>query len=317
MHQISIGEYKRMYPDMSVNIGGLQLKNPVLLASGTCGYGAEIGDLVDLSALGGIVIKGLSLKPRQGNPPPRIAETPCGLLNSIGLENVGIDAFIRDKLPWLRNIGTKVIANILGSSQEEYANLARRIDNTDGIDAIEVNISCPNVKAGGLAAGSDPDTAAAVTRAVKSVTGLPVIVKLSPNVTDIIRIAKAVVLAGADAISLINTILGMAIDIKNRRPALGNVIGGLSGPAIKPIALRMVWEVAGTVNVPVIGIGGIVSPEDALEFFMAGASAIEVGTATLIKPSVAIDIITGIRDYMAKNNLQRVDDLPILRNKIT
>ncbi|MGC8736379.1 MAG: dihydroorotate dehydrogenase [Dissulfurimicrobium sp.] len=301
-------------PDMSVDVGGLKLKNPVLLASGTCGYGVEIGDLIDLSALGGIVVKGLSLKPRQGNPPPRIAETPCGLLNSIGLENIGIEAFIRDKLPWLRKINTRVIVNILGNSQEEYASLARRIDGTDGIDAIEVNISCPNVLAGGLAIGADPNAAAGVTRAVKAATGLPVIVKLSPNVTDIVEIARAVTAAGADAISLINTPLGMAIDIDKRRPALGNVVGGLSGPAIKPIALRMVWQVAGAIDVPIIGIGGISSASDALEFLMAGASAIEVGTATLVKPSVAIDIIAGVRDYMKKNNFLRIDDLPIPRD---
>lgn len=303
-----------MSPNMSVDVGGLKLKNPVLLASGTCGYGAEIVDLVDLDALGGIVVKGLSLKPMQGNPPPRIAETPCGLLNSIGLENIGIEAFIRDKLPWLKKINTKIIVNILGNSQEEYANLARRIDGTDGIDAIEVNISCPNVKTGGLAIGSDPNAAAGVTREVKAATGLPVIVKLSPNVTDIVEIARAVTLAGADAVSLINTPLGMAIDIKNRRPALGNTLGGLSGPAIKPIALRMVWQVAGAVDVPIIGIGGITTPEDALEFFMAGATAIEIGTATLIKPSAAIDIIRGIKDYMKENNFQTVNNLSIRHN---
>ncbi len=300
-------------PDLHVDLAGLRLKNPVLLASGTCGYGVEISDLVDLNMLGGIVVKGLSLTPRPGNPPPRIVETPCGVLNSIGLENIGIDAFARDKLPLLKGFDTKVIANIFGETVDEYAALARKIDRIDGISAIEVNISCPNVKAGGAAFGANPEAAAAVTRAVRAGTGLPVIVKLSPNVTDIVEIATAVEAAGADAVSLINTLLGMSIDVKKRRPALKNVFGGLSGPAIKPVALRMVWQAAGTLKIPVIGIGGITTPEDAIEFLMAGAVAIEVGAATLVRPAAAIEVISGIKDYMEANRLQNTAELPIPR----
>ena len=244
-------------PNLSIKIGSLILKNPVLLASGTCGYGAELNDLLDLEQLGGIIVKGISIKPRPGNPPPRLVETPCGLLNSIGLENIGIEVFLKDKLSWLRNVKTSLIVNILGNSVEEYAEIAKKLDRAEGIKAIEVNISCPNVKAGGIAFGTDPEAAANVTHAVKKATGLPVIIKLSPNVTDITEVAREVASAGADAISLINTLLGMAIDIKSRRPALANVFGGLSGPAIKPIALRMVWQVVRAVDIPVIGIGGI------------------------------------------------------------
>jgi len=296
-------------PNLSIDIGPLRLKNPVLLASGTCGYGEELNDLLDLNQLGGIIVKGLSLRPRQGNLPPRLAETPCGLLNSIGLENIGIERFIREKLPWLQDLKTSVIVNILGESVEEYAEIARRLDGIDGIQAIEVNISCPNVKLGGIAFGTDPGAAATVTRAVKESTGLPVIIKLSPNVADITKVAQGVASAGADAVSLINTILGMAIDIGSRRPALANVFGGLSGPAIKPIALRMVWQVVRAVDIPVIGIGGISGPEDALEFLMAGAIAIEVGTATLVRPDSAGDILAGIRAYMEANALQMIKDL--------
>ncbi|MBW2098012.1 MAG: dihydroorotate dehydrogenase [Deltaproteobacteria bacterium] len=285
-------------PNLSIKIGSLILKNPVLLASGTCGYGTELSDLLDLDRLGGIIVKGISIRPRAGNPPPRLMETPCGLLNSIGLENVGIDIFLRDKLPWLRNVKTSLIVNILGNSVEEYAEIAKKLDGAEGVNAIEVNISCPNVKTGGIAFGTDPEAAANVTHAVKKTTGLPVIIKLSPNVTDITEVARKVASAGADAISLINTLLGMAIDIKSRRPALANVFGGLSGPAIKPIALRMVWQVVRAVDIPVIGIGGISTPDDALEFLMAGAKAVEIGTATLIRPDTAEDVLAGIRDYM-------------------
>ena len=266
-------------------------------------------DLLDLDQIGGIIIKGLSIRPRPGNSPPRLVETPCGLLNSIGLENMGIEAFLRDKLPLLRNIKTPLIVNILGNSVEEYFEMARRLDGAEGIKAIEVNISCPNVKAGGIAFGTDPETAASVTHAVKKATGLPIIIKLTPNVTDITEIARKVASAGADAISLINTLLGMAIDIKFRRPALANVFGGLSGPAIKPVALRMVWQVVRAVDIPVIGIGGISTPDDALEFLMAGARAVEIGTATLIRPGTAEEVLTGIRDYMKTNNVQNVKNL--------
>jgi dihydroorotate dehydrogenase (NAD+) catalytic subunit len=296
-------------PELAVDIGPLRLKNPVLLASGTCGYGAELNDLLDLNQMGGIVVKGLSLRPRPGNPPPRLVETPCGLLNSIGLENVGIEAFIKHKLPWLRGLSTRVVVNILGNSVEEYAELARRLEAAQGVDAIEVNISCPNVRAGGMAFGADPEAAAAVTRAVKDATGIPVIVKLSPNVTDITEIAQKCASAGADALSLINTLLGMSIDIQKRRPALANIFGGLSGPAIRPVALRMVWQVARTVNLPVIGIGGIMSSEDALEFLIAGATAVQVGTATLVDPAAALEILEGISHYMKVHAISRISGL--------
>lgn len=298
-------------PDLSVKFCGLTLKNPVLLASGTCGYGAEISDIIDLNLLGGIVVKGISIRPKTGNPPPRIVETPSGLLNSIGLENVGVEAFLRDKLPWLRNLQTHIFVNILGDTLEEYAELASILNEQKGISGIEVNISCPNVKSGGVAFGTDAVAAAEVTRAVKEVSRLPVIIKLSPNVTDITAIARAVEHAGADAISLINTLLGMAIDIQKRRPVLANVFGGLSGPAIKPIALRMVWQTVRAVSIPVIGIGGIVTAKDALEFLMAGAAAVQIGTATLINPKTAQEITAGIENYMKEKGLTKLSELHI------
>jgi len=296
------------FPNLSINIGPLRLKNPVLLASGTCGYGTELDGLLDLEQVGGIIVKGISIKPRPGNPPPRLVETPCGLLNSIGLENVGIESFIRDKLPWLRNVKTSLIVNILGNSVEEYSEIA---DGAEGVKAIEVNISCPNVKAGGIAFGTDPEAAASVTHAVKKATSLPVIIKLTPNVTDITEVARKVAASGADAISLINTLLGMAIDIKSGRPALANVFGGLSGPAIKPIALRMVWQVVRAVDIPVIGIGGISTPDDAIEFLMAGAKAVEIGTATLVRPDTAKNVLAGIKDYMETNSIQNIENLQL------
>lgn len=297
--------------ELSVNIGSLRLKNPVILASGTCGYGAEINDLIDIDQLGGICVKGLSLKPRSGNPPPRLVETPCGLLNSIGLENVGIEQFIERKLPWLKQRKTAIIVNILGDSIEEYKELSSILDNEDGISAIEVNISCPNVKAGGVSFGSTPESAAHVTEAVKAATRHPVMVKLSPNVTDISQIAKAVEDAGADAISLINTVMGMSIDIETQRPALANIFGGLSGPAIKPIALRMVWQAVEAVDIPVIGMGGITTANDALEFLMAGATAIQVGTGTLIAPDTPLKVLEGINNYMDQKKIGKVKDLAI------
>ncbi len=298
-------------PDLAVKTGPLNLKNPVLLASGTCGYGIELQGFVDLEKLGGIVVKGLSLEPRSGNPPPRLMETPCGLLNSIGLENVGVDRFISDKLPALSALDTAVIVNILGDSVRDYQELAGILDQVRGIDAIEVNISCPNVRAGGAAFGSDPDMASEVTAAVRKATSLPLIVKLSPNVTDITLIARAVEHAGADAISLINTLLGMSIDIKARRPVLANTFGGLSGPAIKPVALRMVWQAVRAVNIPVIGIGGIQNASDALEFLLAGAAAVQVGTATLVDPLVSVQILEGIRMYMKETGISDISGLPI------
>lgn len=285
-------------PDLSVRIGSLHFANPVMTASGTFGYGAEFAGLLDLSRLGAIIVKGISLEPRAGNPPPRVVETACGMLNAIGLENVGLERFLREKMPYLRQCGTKVIVNILGESVEEYAQLAGHLAAVAGVDALEVNISCPNVAKGGVAFGAEPDMAAAVVRAVKQCAAHPVIVKLSPNVTDIARMARAVEEAGADAISLINTLIGMAIDIHSRRPKLANRTGGLSGPAIKPVALRMVWQAAQAVRIPVIGIGGIATAEDALEFILAGASAVQVGTANFYNPQAATEIIDGISAYL-------------------
>ena len=300
---------KKTRPDLSVRIGLLRLQNPVLTASGTFGYGQEYASLLDLNRLGGIIVKGLSLNPRPGNMPPRAVETPCGLLNAIGLQNVGVENFIADKLPFLRDLSVPVIVNILGQDIKEYQKLAERLNSVEGIAALEVNISCPNVKAGGVVFGTDYKAAARVTRAVRVAARLPIIVKLSPNVTDIVSIARAVEEAGADAVSLINTLTGMAIDIEARRPKLHNVTGGLSGPAIKPIALRMVWQVAGAVNIPVIGCGGIMTAADALEFLIAGASAVQVGTANFVNPRATMEIISGIEEYLAGHNLKDVKSL--------
>ena len=294
---------------MAVTIGGLALKNPVMTASGTFGYAREFESLFDLNRLGAIIVKGLALKPVKGNPPPRIVETACGMLNAIGLENVGIDAFESEKMPFLRTLKPPVIANIYGTTVEEYAALAERIETIDGIAALEVNISCPNVKAGGVVFGVDPLAAARVVAATRKKTRKTVIVKLSPNVTDIAVIARSVEQAGADAISLINTLTGMAIDIETRRPRLANITGGLSGPAIKPVALRMVWQVARTVRVPVIGIGGIRRAEDAIEFFIAGATAVQIGTANFIDPRTALDVIAGIKRYLTEHGIKDVADL--------
>jgi len=294
---------------MAVSVGGLALKNPVMTASGTFGYAREFESLIDLNRLGAIIVKGLALKPVKGNPPPRIVETACGMLNAIGLENVGIDAFETEKMPFLRTLQPPVIANIYGTTVEEYAALAERIETIDGIAALEVNISCPNVKAGGVVFGVDPLAAARVVAAVRKKTCKPVIVKLSPNVTDVTVIARSVEQAGADAVSLINTITGMAIDIETRRPRLANITGGLSGPAIKPVALRMVWQVARTARVPVIGIGGIMRAEDAIEFFIAGATAVQIGTANFIDPRTALDVIAGIEHYLRQHGIRDIADL--------
>jgi len=292
-----------------VDIGGIVLKNPVMTASGTFGYAREFDDLMDLNCLGGIIVKGLSLKPSKGNPPPRIVETPAGMLNAIGLENVGVDAFIQEKLPFLRTRSVPVFANIYGTTIEEYAELALCLDDVEGVHGLEINISCPNVKEGGIAFGSDSRSASRVVRAVKEKTRLPVMVKLSPNVTDVVEIAKSVEAAGADSVSLINTITGMAIDAHTRRPILANITGGLSGPAIKPVALRMVWQVAGAVDIPVVGVGGIMHAEDAVEFLIAGARAVQVGTANFIYPRAAQDIVAGIETYMQENHIDGIDDL--------
>jgi len=295
--------------DLRTAIGGLILKNPVMTASGTFGYGLEFHDLVDLSRLGAIVVKGLSIEPSIGNPPPRIWETPCGMLNAIGLENIGVEAFIAQKLPRLLPFGTPIIANIYGKEVAEYAALAGRLDEAQGVSAIEVNISCPNVTCGGMAFGTDPLMAYGVIRAVRLRTRLPVIAKLSPNVTDITRIARSAVDAGADALSLINTLTGMAIDIHTRKPRLANITGGLSGPAIKPVALRMVWQVSQACAVPVIGIGGIVTAEDAVEFLIAGASAVQVGSANFVNVQATTDIIDGIERFMTDQGITRLDEL--------
>lgn len=296
-------------PDMQVAIGSLKLQNPVMTASGTFGYGEEFGSLVNLQRLGGVIVKGISLLPRQGNPPQRIAETPCGMLNAIGLENVGFDRFVAEKLPFFEAIKTTLIVNILGDTVEEYSELALRLNEIKRVDAIEVNISCPNVKQGGVAFGTDPDMAHAVTKGVCRHFSRPVIVKLSPNVTDISVIARAVEEAGAAAVSLVNTVLGMAIDIETCRPKLANVFGGLSGPAIKPIALRLVWQVAESVSIPVIGIGGITTPGDAIEFLLAGAKAVQVGTANFINPKATEEIIQGIETYLAEKEIGSIEEL--------
>lgn len=296
-------------PDLSVDIAGMHLKNPIMTASGTFGYGEEFKDVVDLNLLGAIIVKGLSLAPAPGNKPPRIVETACGMLNAIGLENVGIEAFVRDKLPFLKKLSTPMVANIYGKTIDEYVGLAARIDDVDGISAIEVNISCPNVKAGGVAFGVDPRSVYQVVSAVRKASQKPLIIKLSPNVSDIATIAQRAEEGGADALSLINTITGMAIDIHTRKPKLANITGGLSGPAIKPIALRMVWQAVNAVKIPVIGIGGIVSAEDALEFFIAGASAVQIGTANFMNPSATIEILEGLTRYLKSNNMATLRNL--------
>lgn len=296
-------------PDLKVDIGGLELKNPVMTASGTFGYGREFETYVDLNRLGAIIVKGLSMEPSMGNQPPRIVETPCGMLNAIGLENVGIQTFIQDKLPFLETLSPHVFVNIYGETVEAYAQLAARIDALESIAGVEVNISCPNVKAGGLAFGADPDAAAMVVREVRKNTDKTLIVKLSPNVSDISEIAIRVEGEGADTLSLINTITGMAIDVETRRPKLANITGGLSGPAIKPVALRMVWQVSRAVKIPVIGIGGIMTSQDALEFFVAGATAVQVGTANLVNPRATMEIIQGIEAYLSEKGIARLKDL--------
>ncbi len=301
-------------PNLAVQLApqnrrGLLLANPVTAASGTFGYGTEYAEIIDIQRLGAIICKGTTLKPCSGNPQPRMVETVGGVLNSIGMENIGVDALIREKAPIWAGWSVPVIVNILGNSIEEYAEIARLLDGVAGVSGIEINISCPNVSAGGMEFGASPEAAAAATAAVRADTTLPLIVKLSPNVTDITEIAHAVIEAGADAISLINTLKGMAIDLASRRPVLGNISGGLSGPAIKPVALHMVYQVAREVRVPVIGCGGIASASDALEFILAGASAIQVGTATFANPRAPLDILEGIEDFMVKEGVHQLSEL--------
>jgi dihydroorotate dehydrogenase (NAD+) catalytic subunit len=296
-------------PDLTTKIGPLDLQNPVIAASGTFGYGLEFEPLVDLNLLGAVVVKGLSLKPMAGNPPPRIVETPGGMLNAIGLANIGLEAFLKDKLPRLRKFTTPIIVNLYGHHTDEYGELASELRGVEGVAALEVNISCPNVECGGMAFGIDPLTSARVTETVVKNTDKPVIVKLSPNVTDIKAVAKAVEGAGAHALSLINTLTGMAIDVESRRPKLANIVGGLSGPAIKPIALYMVYQVARTVKIPVIGMGGIMDHRDAIEFLMVGARAVEIGTANFVNPRVTLEVIEGIRNYCVENGIRQIGEI--------
>ena len=296
-------------PDLTVDIGGLKLQNPVMTASGTFGYAREFDHYIDLNRLGGIIVKGLSLQPSKGNPPPRIVETDCGMLNAIGLENVGIDGFIKDKLPFLETLRPPTIANIYGKTVEAYARLAERIEPLDAVKGLEVNISCPNVKEGGVAFGSDPKIADEVVKAVREKTTKHLMVKLSPNVTDIALMASVVEDAGADALSLINTITGMAVDLSTRRSKLANVTGGLSGPAIKPVALRMVWQVAQVVKIPIVGVGGIMNATDALEFMMVGATAVQVGTANFVNPGSTMAIIDGIQTWLQREGLDDIKQL--------
>ncbi|MFH1710095.1 MAG: dihydroorotate dehydrogenase [bacterium] len=294
---------------IAVDIAGIKMKNPVMVASGTFGSGKDYADFMNLGDIGAIIAKSITLKPREGNPPPRICETPSGMLNSIGLQNAGIDSFLKEDLPYLAKFNVPFIINIAGESADEYAQLAKRLNDVPGISGIEVNISCPNVKQGGMQFGIDPKLTAEVIGAVKKATKLPVIAKLSPNVTDIRIIAKAAESAGADAISAINTMLGMAIDINSRRPKLSMAVGGLSGPAIRPIAVRMVCEIYKTVKIPVIGIGGIMNADDAIEFILAGASAVQVGTCNFINPKAAAEIIEGIKKYLIANKLESIKDI--------
>lgn len=294
--------------NMKVNIAGVELNNPIITASGSYGFGREYGELYSLNELGAICVKGLTLAPRAGNPPPRITETYGGILNSVGLQNPGVDAFIEYELPELKQYTCKVIANIAGNTVEDYCQMAEKLSDSD-VDMLEMNISCPNVKEGGVAFGTNANTILNITQEVKKHTNKPLIVKLSPNVTDITEMAKAAEQGGADALSLINTLLGMAIDIKTRRPILANVTGGLSGPAVKPVAVRMVYQVAQVTNLPIIGMGGITTGEDAVEFMLAGSCAVAVGTANFMNPYACVDIKKGIVDYMEQNKIDDVGDL--------
>lgn len=294
---------------LDTNIGALQLKNPVMTASGTFGYGLEFADLVDLTRIGAIIVKGTTYEPRQGNPYPRMAETAQGMLNCVGLQNKGVDYFCQHIYPQLKDIDTQFIVNVSGSSPETYADCAARVAALDAIEAIELNISCPNVRQGGMAFGTTTTGAASVVKAVRAVYPKTLIVKLSPNVTDITEIARAVEAEGADAVSLINTLMGMAIDAERRRPVLSIKTGGLSGPAVKPVALRMVWQVFEAVQIPIIGLGGIMNATDAIEFILAGARAIEIGTANFIDPQVSVKIVDGIADYLRRHGFNHVSEI--------
>ncbi len=296
-------------PDLGVALGALRLKNPVIAASGTFGYGTEFLPFLDLAALGGIAVKGLSPKPRVGNPPPRIVETPAGMLNAIGLQNVGVDAFLEEKLPALRAYDTVVFANVFGETLGEYVEVCRKLDGAAGLGAIELNVSCPNTEAGGMIFGNDPIALGRVTRACRDATSLPLVVKLSPNVTDVREAARAAEAEGADAVSLVNTFVGMTVDVERQRPSLANVSGGLSGPAIRPLAVWMTWQVARTVKIPVIGMGGILEARDALEFILAGASAVQVGTANFIRPDACLRIVRGLEEHLSQHGIPTIREL--------
>jgi dihydroorotate dehydrogenase (NAD+) catalytic subunit len=296
-------------PGLEVAIGPLVLPNPVLLASGTCGYGLEMMPHGDIAGLGAVVVKGLSLRPSPGNPPPRIVETPSGMLNSIGLENVGLEAFLADKLPKLRRIGARVIVNFYGGCREDYREIASRLDGVDGVHALEMNISCPNVERGGLLIGQEPEEVHRAVAAVRGATRLPLLVKLTPNVTDVRLTARAAAEAGADGLTLINTLQGMAVDVESRRPALARVVGGLSGPAIRPVAVRMIWQVRQSLAIPLIGCGGIWTARDALEFILAGATAVQLGTVNFTHPGRWVEVLAGIESYLERHGVAKVTDL--------
>jgi dihydroorotate dehydrogenase (NAD+) catalytic subunit len=298
-----------MTADLSVQIGSLKLTNPIIAASGCFGYGVEYADIVDLSLLGGVAVKGLFLTEREGHPPERIVETPAGMLNAIGLQGIGVHRFIREKLPELRDRRATVIVNICGSTLEEYVDLARILSDADGVAALELNISCPNIKEGGITFGCSLAGTFDVVSAVRKVTRLPVVPKLTPNVTDVASFARASEEAGADAVSLVNTFLGMAIDVESRRPKLSNIVGGLSGPAIRPIAVRMVYECRRAVKIPIVGMGGIASATDVLEFLIAGATAVQVGTANFVDPFIWTKLLDGLRDYLQRHAIAHVGDL--------
>ena len=300
---------ERSRPELAVRLGRLALKNPVLTASGTCGYGLEFVPFFDLGAIGGVVVKGLSLKPRLGRTPPRIVETPSGMLNAIGLQNVGVDAFLSEKLPALRAFDTAVVANVFGETEEEYVEVCRRLDGAPGLAAIELNVSCPNVDCGGMLFGNDPVALASVTRAARRATTLPLIVKLSPNVTDIRETARAAEGEGADILSLVNTFVGMAIDVERRRPMLSNGSGGLSGPAIRPLAVWMTWQVVRAVRIPVMGMGGIMTARDAMEFLIAGAHAVQVGTANFVTPAAAATLVRELEEFLLARGIASVEEV--------
>lgn len=295
--------------DLSVDIGGIKMRNPVMAASGTFGYGEEYENYTPIGRLGALITKGISLKPHSGNPPPRLVETTGGMLNAIGLQNIGVKALIEEKIPNLKKFGVPIIVNIFGATIREYGEVAKRLEGVNAINGLEVNISCPNIKKGGISFGTDPGQVFKVVSRVRESSSLPVMVKLSPNVSDVTTIARSAEEAGADALSLINTLTGMAVDVSTRTPKLGNITGGLSGPAIKPVALRMVWEVYNEVNIPVVGLGGIFSIDDALEFIIVGASAIQIGTAHFVNPRTAIEVITGIENYLKDHKMNNIQDL--------